>query len=385
MLSLLSETQLDLYNSFKNFVSENIKPYAPEWDNSCETPAEIIKKIGNAGYFGSFIPKEYGGQEWDIITYGLLNEAVGNGLSSLADLTTIQAMVSIILLKWGTQNQKSQWIKQLATGKIIGGFALTEPGIGSNIQGIETEFTPDVDCFRLNGSKKWISYGQIADIFIVFGKINDKALACILPAKSEGLEIIPINNMMGFKSAKLAQLNFNDIKIPAENIIGKPGFALSVIAPIGLQYGRIATACSALGLLRACYEESVFYASERKAHGKPIGEKGMIKSILATMGTDLEAASLLCYSACKAENEHLPEAYEKVLMAKYFSSKAVVKAASDAVQIKGALGCNESDPAARYYRDARIFEIIEGTSQIHEEMLGKSFLNKARKEELLSA
>ena len=191
--------------------------------------------------------------------------------------------------------------------------------------------------------------------------------------------------MMGFKAAQLARLNFNDVRIPSESVIGKPGFALSMIAPIGLEYGRIGTSCSALGLLRACYEDSITYASERKVAGKPIGEIGMIRSILAEMGTDLSAASLLCYSACKSEDEHLPEAFEKVLIAKYFTSKAAVKAAAQAVQIKGAEGCNESDPVARYYRDAKILEIIEGTTQIHEKILGKTFLEKALKQELLSA
>jgi alkylation response protein AidB-like acyl-CoA dehydrogenase len=384
MLSLLSEIQLELYNSFKDFVKVNIKPSASEWDKSAEVPQEIIDKMSRKGYLGSFIPKEYGGQGWDIITFGLLNEAIGNRMAALADLITVQAMVSAVLLKWGTESQKSFWLEQLASGKITAGFALTEPETGSDIQSIKSKFTRDGKCYSLNGSKKWISYGQTADIFLVFGKVNDQPLACLLPRESAGLEVISINNLMGFRAAKLAQLNFNDIKIPPENVIGNPGFGLSIIAPTGLHYGRISTACSALGLLRACFEESISYSSGRKISGKPIGEKGMIKSMLAEMGTDLQAASLLCYSACKAENEHQADAIEKVLMAKYFTSKAAVKAAANTIQIKGAAGCIESDPAERYYRDARIFEIIEGTTQIHEELLGKAFLDKAYNTRLLN-
>lgn len=380
MLSLLSEIQLERYNSFKDFVQFNVKPSASEWDKSEEVPQTIIDKMSGSGYLGSFIPKEYGGQEWDIITFGLLNEAVGNGMAALADMITIQAMVSAVLLKWGTKSQKSLWLEQLASGKIKAGFAMTEPETGSDIQSIKTEFIYDGKCYLLNGSKKWISYGQTADLFLVFGKVNAQPLACLLPRESTGLEIIPINNLIGFRSAKLAQLNFNNIKIPPENIIGNPGFGLSIIAPTALHYGRISAACSALGLLRACFEESISFSSERKISGKSIGEKGMIKSMLAEMGTDLQAASLLCYSACKAENEHRSDVYEKVLMAKYFTSKAAVKAASNGIQLKGASGCMESDPAARYYRDAKIFEIIEGTTQVHEELLGKAFLDKAKTE-----
>ncbi len=380
MLRLLSPEQLERYDEFKKFVKEEIKPFASAWDVQEEIPREFIKSMSKKGYLGSFIPKEFRGQGWDIVTFGLLNEAVGRGTAALTDLLTIQAMVSITLLRWGTQQQKSEWLESLATGEVLAAFALTEPGMGSDTQAIQTKFTNDGDNYRLNGNKRWISYGQTADLFLIFGKIEDKSLACLLPKDSPGLEIKPIRNMMGFRAAKMAQLNLNNIEIPAGNIVGKPGFALSMIAPIGLQYGRISTSCSALGLLRACYEESITYASQRKVSGRPIGDQGMVRTIIARMGTELQAASLLCYSACKAEDDHLPEAFEKVLMAKYFASKAAVKAASDAVQLRGASGCNESSPVARYYRDSKIMEIIEGTTQIHERILAKSFLDKAPKE-----
>jgi alkylation response protein AidB-like acyl-CoA dehydrogenase len=175
----------------------------------------------------------------------------------------------------------------------------------------------------------------------------------------------------------MSQLYFDNIEISEEDIVGKPGFALSHVAPVGLHYGRISTSCSALGLLRACFEESIIYSSQRKIGDKYIGDEGMIRSMIATMGTDLQAAGLLCYSACKAEDERMPDVYEKVQMAKYFTSKAVVKAASDAVQIRGASGCHESSAVARYYRDAKIMEIIEGTTQIYEKILGKTFIDKA--------
>ncbi len=385
MLSLLTEKQKELYNCFKKYVNERVIPFASKWDYDEDIPQEFITEIGELGYLGSLIPSEYGGQNWDVVTFGLLNEAIGRGTAALADLITIQGMISITLLKWGTTEQKSSWLRLLAEGKIIGAFALTEPDTGSNINAIETQFYKDGNKYRLTGTKRWISYGQIADLFLVFGKSGDESLACLLPKNSPGLEVEPINNMMGFKAAKMAQLNFDSIEIPGENIIGKPGFALSTIAPFALHYGRISTACSALGLLRACYEESIAYASQRQVYGKPIGNRGMLQTLLTKMGTDLRAASLLCYSACKAEDEHLPEAFEDVLMAKYFTSRAAGNAALEAVQIHGASGCNESSPVARYYRDAKIFEIIEGTTQVHEMILGKSLLNKLNEVETVIA
>jgi alkylation response protein AidB-like acyl-CoA dehydrogenase len=148
---------------------------------------------------------------------------------------------------------------------------------------------------------------------------------------------------------------------------------------VGLHYGRISTACSALGLLRGCFEESASYAATRRIGDYTVGNLGMIRSLIAGMGTALEAGSLLCHSACRAEEEHLPEAFEQTLMAKYFTSRAAVKAASHAVQIRGAAGCHGSSAASRYYRDAKIMEIIEGTTQVHEDVLGKMFVDRAGK------
>jgi alkylation response protein AidB-like acyl-CoA dehydrogenase len=377
MISLLTEDQKKRYDEFKEFIKINVEPYASKWDYNQEMPDDFLSLLGSAGYLGSNIPTEFGGKGWDFVTFGLLNEAVGRGISSLTDLLTIQAMVSSTLIKWGTSEQKSKWLEPLARGEIIGAFSLTEPNVGSAIQSLETKINKRGDKYILNGRKRWTSYGEKAGLFLVFGKDEDKSIACLLSKDTPGLEISPVKNMMGFRAAHMAQLNFHDIEIPESDIVGKPGFALSHVASVGLHYGRISTSCSALGLLRACFEESVIYSSQRKIGSKFVGEEGMIRTLIARMGTDLHAASLLCYSACKAEDEHTPDVYEKVQMAKYFTSKAVVRAASDAVQIQGANGCHESSPVARYYRDSKIMEIIEGTTQIHERMLGKTFVEKA--------
>lgn len=377
MINLLTNIQKELYEEFRRFIKTKVEPYASNWDQNEEIPDDFISLLGKSGYLGSNIPAEYGGKGWDFVTFGLLNESVGRGISSLTDLLTIQAMVSMTLLKWGTQVQKDKWLNPMAKGEIIGAFSLTEPNVGSAIQNLETKINKRGDKYILNGCKRWTSYGEKADIFLVFGKDEDKSIACLISKDVPGLEINPIKNMMGFRAAHMAQLNFSNIEIPESDIVGKPGFALSHVASIGLHYGRISTSCSALGLLRACFEESVIYSAQRKIGEKFVGDEGMIRSLIARMGTDLQAASLLCYSACKAEDERTPDVYEKVQMAKYFTSRAVVRAASDAVQIRGASGCQESSPVARYYRDSKIMEIIEGTTQVYEKILGKTFVDKA--------
>jgi alkylation response protein AidB-like acyl-CoA dehydrogenase len=288
-------------------------------------------------------------------------------------------MVSMALLKWGTAEQKRKWLPPLAKGEMIGAFALTEPGAGSAIQSLVTEFTQNSEGHRLilNGTKKWISCAQFAAVFLVFGTLGGRSVACVVPRETPGLRVEPISDLMGFRAAGLAQVHFQDVEVPSANLVGKPGFALSHVAPVGLHHGRISTACSALGLMRGCFEESIAHAAVRKIGDKTAGYIGMIRSLIARMGTDLEAGSFLCHNACRADDDHLPEVFEKTLMAKYFTSRAAVRAASDAVQIQGASGCHGSSPVSRYYRDAKIMEIIEGTTQIHEDILGKIFVDQA--------
>lgn len=379
MTHLLTDPQKAKHTEFKNFVTLNVEPFAEAWDREQRIPDLVISMLAKSGYLGSSLPPDYGGQGWDIVTFGLLNEALGRGSSSLTGVLTVQAMVSMALLKWGTEEQKKRWLPPLAKGEMIGAFALTEPGAGSAIQSLVTEFTQrsEGDALILNGSKKWITCAQLAGVFLVFGKLEQRSVACLVPRETPGLEVEPIHDLMGFRSAGLAQLTFNDVEVPSANIIGKPGFALSHVAPVGLQYGRISTACSGLGLLRGCFEESIAHAAMRKIGDKTLGDIGMVRSLIARMGTDLEAGSFLCHNACRSEQDHIPEAFEKGLTAKYFISRAAVRAASDAVQIRGASGCHESSPVSRYYRDAKIMEIIEGTTQIHEHLLGKIFVDQA--------
>jgi alkylation response protein AidB-like acyl-CoA dehydrogenase len=375
----LTDDQARRYAEFQEFAAAKVEPFVAEWDRAQQVPASAITQLGRAGYLGSNLPVDYGGQGWDVVTFGLLNEALGRSDSAFTGIVTVQAMVSSTLLKWGTTEQRKKWLPSLAKGEIIGAFALTEPGGGSDVQSITTEFrrSGHGEDLILSGEKKWISCGQMAGVFLVFGKLAGKPLAALVPRDSAGFEIEPIKDMIGFRAAGLARLRFQNVVIPPANIVGKPGFALSHVAPIGLQFGRISTACSALGLLRACFEASTGYAAARKVGKQKVADFGMIQSLITKMGADLEAAKLLCWSACRAEDDHVPETFTRAFIAKYFASRAVVQAAADAVQIHGAAGCHESSPVARYYRGAKIMEMIEGTTQVHECILGSSFVQDA--------
>jgi alkylation response protein AidB-like acyl-CoA dehydrogenase len=379
MQQLLTDTPAVRHERFKTFVALNVEPFAEQWDRDQRIPDSVISCLARSGYLGCSVPQQYGGQGWDIATFGLLNEELGRGSPALTGVLTVQAMVAMTLLKWGSEEQKRKWLPPLARGEIIGAFALTEPDAGSALESLTTEFVQSSrdGALTLTGRKKWISCGQFASLFLVFGKLAGQSVSCLVPRDTRGLRVEPLDDLMGFRAAGLAQLHFDHAEVPSADVVGKPGFALSHVAPVGLHYGRISTACSALGLLRGCFEESITYAASRRIGDKTVGDLGMIRSLIARMGADLEAARFLCQSACSAEDTHLPEAFEKALIAKYFTSRAVVRASSDAVQIRGASGCHASSPVSRYYRDAKIMEIIEGTTQIHEDILGQLFVRQA--------
>ena len=358
----------------------NVEPFAEAWDREEQIPRTVISLLGEAGHLGVTMPREYGGQGWNTVTFGLLNEAVGRGSSALTDVITCQAMVSMALLKWGTPEQKDRWIPSLAKGETIGAFALTEPGAGSDTQALATEFTPTSNDGELilNGHKKWISCAQFADIFLVFGMLDQRSVACLVATGDSWFQHRTHPRVDGVPRGRPRRASLR--KCPGARREHRRQTWLRPLAcrAVGLHYGRISTACSGAGLLRGCFEESVAYAATRAIGAQTVGDLGMIRSLITRMGTDSEAARLLCVSACRAEDDGRPDAFEKTLMAKYFTSRAAVRAASDAVQIRGASGCHGSSPVSRFYRDAKILEIIEGTTQIHEQILGKMLVDRGR-------
>lgn len=379
MFDLLSKEERVSYESFLEFSKLNVSANTSNWEKN-EAISEEIKQIcAQEGYMGGAIPTEYGGKGWDFVTYGLFNEAIARNSVSLSGLFNVHTMVALTILKWGTEIQKEKWLQRMAKGEIIGAFALTEPVAGSDVQGIETEYRLENDKLVLNGCKRWITFGGIADLFVVFGKIDGKPIACLVEKNTPGLTINPVGDMLGFKASHLAILNFENCIIDKENIIGKEGFAFQYIAPYALEFGRISVAWAALGIIRGCLENCGQYAMDRKTFGNRLIEHGMIQTMITEMGVDLEASKLLCLKACKTKDNHLPKATEEIMYAKYFTTKAAVKHSANAVQILGASGCKGTSSVSRYYRDSKTMEIIEGSNQIHEMILGKSFARKAKK------
>ena len=362
----LTTLQKNEQSTFRSFVDEEIVPYANQCDREEYTPSQLIEKLANRGYLGAVLPKDRGGSGMDMITYGLLNEEIGRGCSSLRSLLTVHSMVSYALLKWGSKFQKECWIPKLASGEVIAAFALSEPNVGSDAKSAETTAILSGDSYILNGQKKWITYGQIADVFLVFAQYEGKPSAFLVEKNSPGLSIKPISGMLGVRASMLAELHLNDCKIPQENLVCRQGFGFSHVASSALDYGRYSVAWGCIGIAQACLEACIQYTSQRKQFGVYLREHQLIQQMLTEMVANVKAARLLCYQAGYLKDIGEPKSIMETSIAKYFASTMATKVASDAVQIHGGNGCSSEYPVQRYFRDAKIMEIIEGSTQIQQ-------------------
>ncbi|MEH2023719.1 acyl-CoA dehydrogenase family protein [Nostoc sp.] len=368
----LSAQQKNVKADFRAFVNEEICPNAGEWDRKEFTPPELIKKIAERGFLGAILPQEYGGKGMDMITYGILNEEIGRGCSSVRSLLTVHNMVAHALCKWGNKSQKQYWLPKFASGEIIAAFALSEPNVGSDAKSVETTATLAGDTYILNGQKKWITYGQIADIFLVFAKCEGKPTAFLVEKNSPGLSVKPMSGILGVRASMSAELQFNNCQIPQENLVGKLGLGFSYIASTALDYGRYSVASGCVGIAQACLEACIKYTNERKQFGVYLKEHQLIRQKITQMITNVKAARLLCYQAGYLKEINDPNSIIETSIAKYFASTVATKIANDAVQVHGGNGCSSEYPVERYLRDSKIMEIIEGSTQIQEITIAES-------------
>jgi alkylation response protein AidB-like acyl-CoA dehydrogenase len=327
---------------------------------------ELIRKLAQQGFLGAGLPEENGGSGLDMVTVGMLHEEIGRGCSSVRSLLTVHGMAALAVLKWGTPEQKRSLLPRMSSGDLIAAFALTEPQAGSDIRGIAARADEASDHFVLNGRKSYITFGQIADLFLFFAMAEGKPVCLLVPAGSPGLSITPMNGMLGTKASMLAELHLQNCPVPKENMIGRTGFGLSHVAASCLDFGRYSVACGCVGLAQACLDASTRYARERKQFGAPLNEYQLIRRMMTEMIANVEAARLLCYRAGYSKDRGKLESIAETWVAKYFASTTASKAADNALQIHGAYGFTPQSPVQRYVRDAKVMEIIEGSTQMHE-------------------
>nr|CCE88384.1 acyl-CoA dehydrogenase [Sorangium cellulosum] len=362
----LTPDQADALAAFQLFVDREIAPVADEVHRQQRTPAEIIRRMAELGYLGLSLPRELGGGGRDLVTLGLLAGEIGRGCSSIRSLLTVHTMVAQAILRWGTRAQKEKWIPRFAEGSVIGALALSEPTAGSDAKSVKTQATAAGGDVVLNGHKKWITYGQLADVFLVFAQSEGGPSAFLVERDRGGVRTEPILGLLGLRGSMTASVHLEGCRIPAENLVGRHGLGISHVAAAALDSGRYTVAWGCVGILEACLDACVAYTSEREQFGVPLKEHQLVRRMVTDMLTSLSAARLLCLKAGRLRDAKDPGALSATAIAKYFASTAAARAADDAVQIHGANGCSGDYPVQRYLGDAKIMEIIEGSSQIQQ-------------------
>ena len=353
----LTDRQKNDQAAFRAFVEEEIMPEANAYDQEGTTPPELIQKVARLGYLGALAPREYAGSEMDMITFGLLSEELGRGCSSIRSLLTVHSMVIHAILRWGNRQLKEMWLPRLATGEVIGAFGLSEPNVGSDAQSVETTATLCENEYVLNGTKKWTTYGQIADLYLIFARCDGKISAFLVERSAPGLCVKPLNGILGTHASMLAEIHLQDCRIPRENLVGGRGFGLASVATSALDIGRYTVAWGCVGIAQACLDASLRYSSQRKQFGVYLKEHQLIQQMITNMLTNVQAARLLCYQAGYLKDTGDPKTVMATWIAKYFASIAASNAARDAVQIHGANGCSQEYDVQRYLRDTVVMEI----------------------------
>ncbi|HSS77155.1 MAG TPA: acyl-CoA dehydrogenase family protein [Thermoanaerobaculia bacterium] len=365
----LTVVQRAARDEFRDFVSAEIHPHADRWDREAAISRKVIDALRARDYLGSNVVGKYGGVGRDMITYGLLTEEIARGCSSVRSLLTVHDMVAHAIQRWGSPEQRQSYLPALARGKVLAALALSEPNAGSDAAGVETTAADSNEGWVLNGQKKWTTFGQIAGLFLVLAKFEGQPTAFLVERESPGLTVRPLTGVWGTRASQLAELTFEGCCIPHGNLIGRIGFGLSHVIAAALEHGRYSVAWGAVGIGQACLDACRRYTAERRQFGVPLSDHQLIRRLLADMIVNVRAARLLCLRAGWLRDQRDPVAFMETMAAKYFASTMAVRAANDAVQIHGANGMSDEYPVGRYLRDAKVTEIIEGSTQIQQNAL----------------
>jgi len=378
----LTEEQLMIQSMVRDLARSEFAPRAMERDKTKEFPADNLAMLGELGLMGMMVPPEYGGSGADSVSYVLALAEVAYACASTAVVMSVHnSIVCESILHHGTDDQKEKYLKRMATGEMIGAFALTEPNAGSDPARQTTRAVFDGDSYVLNGTKRFTTTGKNAGIIIVTAKTDEQARhkgisAFIVDQGTPGLTVGRLEDKMGLRASDTADLILEDCRIPAENRLGNEGDGF-LIAMTGLDGGRIGIAAQSVGVATAAFDAAVQYSREREQFGQSISKFQGLRWMIADMATEIEAARLMMLSA--AEMKDNKENYTlQASMAKLFASEMVNRITAKAVQIHGGYGFTKEYPVERFYRDARVFTIYEGTSEIQRIVISNQILKDKR-------
>ena len=376
-----SKTQTMVRNSVRKFAAGVLEEHANILDReSRPLPPEIIREMGRLNLWGIQAPLRYGGAELDTVSYVIAIEEISRVSAAVGLGVTVHNSVCLApILKFGTPDQIERYAPDLASGRKIGGFTVTEPQAGSDASSIQTTAVPDGDHYLLNGQKAFVTNGGVGDIFLAAATVDPakktRGMALFIVEKSRaGFEVGKIEDMMGMRGNMVSELFFNNVRVPKNNVLGRPedGFKISMQT---LDIGRIGIAAQALGIGTAAFEAAATYATERKQFDRPIASFQGVSFKLADMKTRLDAARLLIYRAADLKDRGKPFSTESA-MCKLYASDAAMKVCTDALQVFGGYGYVKDLPVERFFRDAKITEIYEGTSEVMKIIIGNAIIKE---------
>jgi butyryl-CoA dehydrogenase len=373
---LLSQDHAAVQDAVRTFVAAEIAPHAAEWDKSHHFPSGALRGLAALGCYGVAVPEQYGGAGMDYLGLSLILEEIAAGDGATSTIISVNnCPVCSIFMAWGGETQKQKYLKPLARGDMLGAFCLTEPHVGSEAAGLKTSATRDGDHYILNGVKQFITSGKNGDIAIVMA-VTDKAAgkkgisAFIVDTKTAGYEVARIEDKLGQHASDTAQIRFDNCRVPAENLIGEEGQGLK-IALSGLEGGRIGIASQCIGMARAAFDAALAYSKDRVSFGQPIFQHQAVQFKLADMATQIEAARQLIHHAASLKDAGKP-CLKEAAMAKLFASEMAERVCSDAIQVHGGYGYVTDFPVERIYRDVRVCQIYEGTSDVQKILIGRA-------------
>ncbi len=376
----LSDEHRAVQEAVRAFVQAEIAPRAALWDRDRHFPTVQLRGLAQLGCYGAAVPAEWGGAGLDYLALAVILEEIAAGDGATSTIVSVNnCPVCSILLAWGSEAQKEQWLKPLAQGAMLGAFCLTEPQVGSQADGLKTraQFVDDAEGghYLLDGVKQFITSGKNGDVAIVIA-VTDAAAgkkgisAFIVPTATPGYSVARLEDKLGQHASDTAQILFENCRVPAANRIGDEGQGLK-IALSGLEGGRIGIGAQAIGMARAAFEAALGYAKERVAFGKPIFEHQAVQFRLAGMATQIEAARQLVHHAASLKDAGVP-CLKEAAMGKLFASEMAERVCSDAIQIHGGYGYVTDFPVERIYRDVRVCQIYEGTSDVQKMLIARA-------------
>ena len=371
----LGKEQREIRERAAEFSDREVAPYAAEWDREARFPAEAFKRLAGAGFMGLCVPEEYGGGGTDFLSYALLIEEISRADAGVGVTLAVHTSAGTLpILIYGNENQRSRFVPDLARGEKIGCFALTEPTTGSDTGAIEASAERIEGGYRLSGHKQWVTNGRAAGTMIIFARAQEGVTAFVVGMDEAGISFGKHAEKMGVLSATTDDVLLDNVFVPEEGRIGEEGKGLRV-ALGALDTGRIGIAAQALGIAEAAFQYAVRYASQRTTFGKPIVEHQAISFKLADMQTKIRAARLLVYEAAWMKDQGMPHG-EAGARAKLYAAQVANEVTYEAVQVLGGQGYMKDHPVERYYRDARVTEIYEGTSEIQRLVISRSILRE---------